>query len=99
MTRASLMSKILVLRLKGRWWDEIATGSKSHEIRLQTDYWRKRLIDRDYDEVHLWRGYPPKTDTSKLLIRPWRPVTTDTIVHEEFGSDLTPVFMIDVRIQ
>ncbi len=99
MTRAAVQSRILVLRLKGRWWDEIASGLKPHEIRLQTDYWRKRLVDRQYDEVHLWRGYPPKTDTSKLLRRPWRPVTTDTIVHEEFGSDPVSVFLIDVRIQ
>jgi dsRNA-specific ribonuclease len=88
--------RILVLRMKARWWDEIASGSKSVELRLQTEYWRKRLIGREYDEIHLWKGYPPKTQTQLLLRRKWASVVESQVVHEEFGPKPVAVFCIDV---
>ncbi|WP_417744770.1 hypothetical protein [Rosistilla oblonga] len=88
--------RILTIRLKGKWWDQIDSGEKTEELRLQTDYWRKRLIGREYDEIHLWHGYPPKTDTSKLLCRRWNGVTACTETHEEFGEDPVALFAIDV---
>lgn len=87
---------VLVLHLKGKWWDEIASGRKTVELRLANEYWRKRLIGRHYDEINLWRGYPPSTDRSKLLRRKWRLVTLCTVVHEEFGVNPVDVFVIDV---
>ncbi len=91
-----MTAKVLTLRLKAKWWDQIASGAKTAELRLVTDYWKKRLVGRSYDEIHIWKGYPPKTDTSKLLVRPWRGVTTDSIVHEEFGPNPVDVFFIPV---
>jgi hypothetical protein len=88
--------RILTLRLKAKWWDKIASGEKTVELRLATDYWRKRLIGQHYDEIHLWKGYPPKTDTSKLLRRKWECVARETIVHPEFGPDPVEVFCISV---
>lgn len=90
------MTRVLVLRLKARWWDDIAAGRKSVELRLQTDHWRRRLIGRTYDEIHLWRGYPPKTDTEKLLRRRWVSVRSVEVTHEEFGPRPVAVFEIDV---
>lgn len=88
--------KILTLRLKAKWWDQIKAGTKSVELRLATPYWRKRLIGRHYDEIHLWCGYPTKSDTSKLLRRRWRLVAKERILHEEFGPEPVEVFCIDV---
>jgi hypothetical protein len=88
--------KILTLRLKAKWWKQIEAGTKTVELRLATDYWRKRLIGRQYDEIHLWCGYPPKTDTSKLLRRRWRLVAKERILHDEFGPLPVDVFCIDV---
>ena len=88
--------RILTLRLKGKWWDQIASGEKTTELRLATDYWRKRLIGRHYDEIHIWLGYPPKTETDKLLRRKWRLVSKETVLHEEFGATPVEVFAIDV---
>lgn len=93
---AVVMPRVLTLRLKGKWWDQIASGEKTVELRLATDYWRKRLIGRHYDEIHIWKGYPPKTDTSKLLRRKWQMVAKETIVHEEFGPEPVEVFCISV---
>lgn len=88
--------RILTLRLKAKWWDQIASGKKTVELRLASDYWRKRLIGRCYDEIHIWKGYPPKTDTTKLLRRKWQMVAKETIVHEEFGAKPVEVFCISV---
>ena len=90
------MSNILTLRLKATWWDQIASGKKTVEFRLATPYWRKRLIGRHYDEIHLWKGYPPKTDTAKLLRRRWELVAMEIIVHEQFGPHPVEVFCISV---
>ena len=88
--------RILTLRMKGRWWNEIAAGTKTEELRLQTDYWQKRLVDVEYDEIQLWLGYPPRTDTSKLIRRKWVSAEPCNVLHEEFGPDPVAVFAIDV---
>jgi len=88
--------RILTLRLKGRYWHEVASGEKTVEFRLATEYWRKRLVGKHYEEIHLWLGYPSKSDTSKLLRRRWRLIAKETIQHDEFGPDPVEVFCIDV---
>jgi len=88
--------KVLTLRLKRKYWDQIASGEKTVEFRLATDYWRKRLVGRHYDEIHIWCGYPPKSETTKLLRRKWQMVAKETIVHEEFGLEPVEVFCISV---
>lgn len=88
--------RILTLRMKGKWWDQIASGEKTEELRRNTEHWHKRLIGREYDEIHLWRGYPSRADTSKRLRFRWAGVTSRTITHEEFGTEPTDVFAIDL---
>lgn len=90
------MPRILTLRLKRRWWEEIQSGRKTVELRLRTEYWQKRLVGQQYDEIHLWSGYPPKTETHLLLRRKWTGVVKKTITHEEFGASPVDVFEIDV---
>jgi len=89
-------SRILLLRLKSKWWDEIASGRKTVELRLRTEYWQKRLVDKKYDEIQIWKGYPPGTETEKLLRRKFSGVVETSITHEEFGPDPVEVFEIDV---
>jgi len=88
--------RILTLRLKAKWWNQIKDGTKTVELRLATEYWRKRLFGKTYDEIHLWLGYPKATDTSKLLRRKWRLVALETVRHEEFGPEPVEVICIDV---
>ena len=89
--------RVLHLNLKGKWFDLIASGEKTEELRRATVRWKRRLAGRDYDEIHLKRGYPAKADyATKRLIRKWTGVTKRTIVHEEFGGDPVEVYVIDV---
>ncbi len=90
------MPRILTMRLKRRWWEEIQSGRKTVELRLRTEYWQKRLVDQHYDEIHLWSGYPPKTACNMLLRRKWNGIVEKTITHEEFGPSPVDVFEIDV---
>lgn len=88
---------ILRLNLKTKWWNQIKSGEKSDELRLATDYWKKRLIGRNYQEVHLLRGYPKQGDTESLIRRKFGGITEQTIVHEEFGPNPVKVFVIEVQ--
>lgn len=96
MSRKGCGVRILTLRLKRHWWEQIANGEKSAEMRLRSEYWARRLEGREYDEVHIWLGYPPASDRSKLIRRRWAGFRRRTVRHEEFGSEPVPVYAIDV---
>ncbi|HAS6506889.1 TPA: ASCH domain-containing protein [Vibrio parahaemolyticus] len=70
---------------------------KKYEYRLQTDYWRKRLEGREYDEVHIKLGYPKSGDTEKILVRPWKGFEEMVITHPHFGDAPVSVFAIKVN--
>jgi hypothetical protein len=89
--------KTLVLNLKGQYFSEIATGAKKFEYRLCTSYWRKRLDNREFDSVSIRLGYPKASESSKILVRPWRGMELQTITHEFFGPDPVTVFAIRVN--
>jgi len=57
---------ILVLRVTGYYYDQLAKGTKNVEYRALTDYWLKR-IKGPIDEIHFYRGYPKKG--TKPLVR------------------------------
>lgn len=88
--------RILTLALKGIYFDEIKSGVKTEEYRLITPYWAKRLEGRVYDHIMLTRGYPPREDMSRRLIRPWDGFHRRTITHPHFGTDPVTVYAIKV---
>lgn len=88
--------RILTLRLRKKWWHQIKAGEKICEMRLATDRWRKRLSGHSYDEVHLWLGYPKKTETDKRLICEWKGIALEIVLHEEFGPKPVEVFVISL---
>lgn len=92
----AFVMRILRLHLRRKWWDQIRDGKKTVELRRATDYWRKRLIGREYDEIYLCLGYPKAGDESHILRRKWRLVAKEVVLHEEFGSKPIEVFVIDV---
>lgn len=91
-----MQTRILTLRLKAKWWHQIASGQKTVELRRFTPHNRRLLESREYDEIHLWLGYPSKSEVSKRLKRKFVSCNLDTILHEEFGSEPVMVFVIDV---
>ena len=57
------MSKILHLNLFRKYFDEIVEGTKTIEFRDKTDYWKKRLENREYDVIKFRNGYAKDAPT------------------------------------
>ena len=47
-------------------WDRIVSGSKVVEYREVTDYWTKRILNRDYKYMRITNGYGNKTRPYRL---------------------------------
>ena len=58
--------KILHLNLYRKYFDAIADGTKTTEYRDKTDYWKKRIEDREYDVIKFRNGYA--TDAPIMLV-------------------------------
>lgn len=86
----------LKLAVKEIFFEEIASGAKHEEFRLNKPYWAKRLKGREFSQVVITNGYPATGDDEKRLVREWRGYTIKTITHEHFGPEPVEVFAIDV---
>lgn len=87
--------KTLTLNLKRAYFEKIRDGVKPFEFRLNKPYWRKRLIDREYDTVIFKCGYPSDMDVDKIIHRQWKGYEMQTIQSELFGDDPVEVFAIN----
>lgn len=90
------MTSNLTLPLKAEYFDAIRDGSKPEEFRLDTEYWRKRLVGRTYDTVTLTKGYPKRGDPDRTLVLPYRGYVERQITHPHFGAGPVKVFAINV---
>jgi hypothetical protein len=80
--------------------EQINNGTKNVELRLATNYWRKKLCGRTYDEIHLCLGYPKRGDKEKTLRRKWiGSPAKENVLHEEFGDNPVDVFVIEVGVE
>lgn len=86
--------KVLHINLKAKYFNKIKRGTKPFEFRLKNDYWSKRLINKNYDEVHFKLGYPKSSDMDKIIKIPYLGYEVQTIIHEEFGHKPVEVFAI-----
>ena len=89
--------RVLTLRLKAVYFNQTRDGIKPFEFRRCTEYWRKRLADRQYDRIVLTLGYPAHDDAARHLHRPWRGLEIQTITHPHFGNEPVEVFAIRVN--
>jgi hypothetical protein len=64
--------KILHLTLYKKWFNEIASGVKKEEYRDVKPYWTKRIVGRDYDEIHFRNGYAKDAPLIKVEYNGWR---------------------------
>lgn len=88
----------LTLPLNGVYFDAIASGMKQEEYRLQTPFWSKRIVGREYDRIVLTRGYPKGGGIEGVtrLTRKWCGYRPITLTHPHFGPDPVEVFAINV---
>jgi hypothetical protein len=88
--------KNLKLAVKRRWFEDIQSGVKSEEFRLNNDYWKKRLEGKDFDKVIITLGYPSNDQIDRIMEFPWRGYEMKTIVSEEWDNVPQEVFAIKV---
>ena len=86
--------KILYLHLKREYFEDIKSGKKKFEYRLDTSYWSKRLVGKKFDEVHFKCGYPKTDDIDKVIKMPYRGYEMQNIRHPHFGDESVTVFAI-----
>jgi len=55
--------KILNLNLYRKYFDQIAEGTKTLEYRDRTEYWKKRIENREYDYIKFRNGYAKDAPT------------------------------------
>lgn len=96
MNENRLTMQTLHLNLKAEYFDQIADGSKTHEYRLCTPFWEKRLAGRTFDRIEVKKGYPKRGDPDRTIVKPWRGFERQTISHPHFGS--TPVLVFAIRV-
>lgn len=88
----------LQLAVNGEYFDAMKRGEKTEEYRLLNDYWRKRLVNREYDRLIITKGYPRTDDKERRLDLPYCGYSLKSIIHKHFGHDPVNVFSIKVKI-
>lgn len=84
----------LHLNLRGEYFDQIKEGTKIFEYRLDREYWRKRIVGKQYENLVLLRGYPRRGDLERTIKLPYRGYEMQKITHSHFGKDPVQVFAI-----
>lgn len=88
--------KTLHLSVKGVYFHQIASGEKTEEFRLQTDYWRRRIAGHIYNQIEVTLGYPAAGDTARRMRFAWNGFRSTELLHPHFGDKPVMVFAIDV---
>lgn len=92
------MTLKLQLAVNSEYFNQMKSGVKNEEYRLFNDYWKKRLIGRNYDRLIITSGYPRKDDHERIMNMRWNGYVVKTITHPHFGPDPVKVFAIKVEV-
>lgn len=90
------MTRDLRIAVRREYFEQIDAGTKPYEYRLANDYWKKRLVNREYETVTITLGYPKKGDKSRERTYPYHGYKVTQIQHKEFGHEGAIVFAIPV---
>lgn len=88
----------LQLAVNGEYFDQMKCGNKKFEYRLVNEYWKKRLVGREYDLLIITKGYPCADDKERRIEMPYHGYEMQTITHKHFGDEPVDVFAIIVDV-
>lgn len=80
------MTKVLHLTLYKKWFDQILCGDKKEEYRKLTHFWTKRILNKQFDEIHFKNGYSTSA--------PWMRVKNLGIKIGEFEGEKCYIFCL-----
>ena len=63
--------KILHLTIYRYWFDAIVSGEKKFEYREITPFWWKKLLNKNYDEIHIRNGYTKNCPFVRIKYDGW----------------------------
>lgn len=86
------------MHVKGQYFEEIKSGKKPEEYRIYNTYWYARLNKKIFDEVHVLKGYPKKTDLTRKIVFPWNGYRIKQFVHKEFAEQPVIVYAIKLSM-
>jgi hypothetical protein len=91
--------KILTLRVKKKYFDQIKSGEKTEEYRLSNSYWYARLHGKSFDGVVIIHGWVAnsKLCEDNCISFPFNGITMKTIQHDEFSE--YPVTVYAIKLQ
>lgn len=86
----------LILHVRSKWFDLIKDGFKKEEYRLVKPYWIKRISQKEFDGIRIFRGYPRTKiwNVDNMMQFPWSGYEIKMIKFPEFGDHLVQVFAI-----
>jgi hypothetical protein len=88
----------LLLHVRSEFFEQIRSGVKAEEYRLDNAYWRKRLMHGSEGACLLFRSVvicnAYKTGPENRLEFPWRGWRTMRLTHPHFGAEAVDVFAI-----
>ncbi len=85
----------ITFNLNREYFDQVKTGEKTEEYREVKPHWTNLLEGKNFDEVHICLGFPPKDDHAKRLVFPWRGYSIkENFIHPVFGNKPTTVYAI-----
>lgn len=85
------MKTNLFLVLKKEYFDQISQGVKTEEYRQVTDYWQRRLKNRQYDKIIFQLGYSKNAPRIRCNYNGYE---VKEICHPFFNNKKTEVFAI-----
>lgn len=80
--------RVLHLNLKEKWWNDINEGKKDFEYREQNQYWKTRLVGKQFDYVFIKLGYPAKDELEKIIVFRWNGYLQMRINHGDLVKKL-----------
>jgi hypothetical protein len=86
--------KELRMAVKTEYFNQIKSGEKIFEYRLFNEFWRKKLVGKNYDYLVITLGYPKAGDADKMIKVPYRGYDLQTITHKHFGDAPVNVFAL-----
>lgn len=87
----------LILHVRKEYFNKIKNGEKKFEYRLFNDYWKKRLDNKEFDNVIIQLGYPKVSEKDKTLKFKYQGYKIEKIKHKEFGAKPVKVFAIKLQ--
>lgn len=92
-----MKARTLMLPVKKEYFEQIKSGLKNEEYRLQNAYWFKRLKNRDYTNIVVTLGYPSIFDHERRLYFPYNGYVEKVITHPHFGDKPVSVYAIKLN--